>query len=108
MAKYSVSYITETLVSVNLSDSRTREVEITVDATPIGHAKGWANVTFLPDCAIVTGVYVIPQRITEEAMRNIVNTYILSKYGIDNVFDSELAYAHYFNIFPELENDLDF
>ena len=105
--KFTANFITETLVSVNLSDSRIREVEITVDATPIGHAKGWANVTFLPDCAIITGIYVIPQRIKEEAFRNIVNTYIFDKYALD-IFDSELDYAHHFNIFPELENDLDF
>lgn len=107
MAKYSVSYITETLVSVNLSDSRIREVEIIVDSTPVGHTKGWANVTFLPDCAIITGVYVIPQRATKEEVISIVNTYLYDKYGLD-VFDSELSYAHHFNIFPKLEDDLDF
>lgn len=107
--KYTANFIHENTLC-NGIDTHNRQVEIIVDATPVGHTKGWANVTFLPDCAIVTGVYVIPQRITEEAMRNIVNTYILSKYGIDNVFDSELSYAHYFNIFPELDNDnvLDF
>lgn len=103
---FTANFITETLVSVNLSDSRIREVEIMVDATPIGHTKGWCNVAFLPDCAIITGVYVIPQRITEKAMLNIVNTYLYDKYGLD-VFDNELSYYNYFNIFPELEN-LDF
>ena len=86
--KYTANFITENTLC-NGIDTHNRQVEIVVDSTPVGHTKGWAICTFMPDRVVVSSIHTIDDRITYNRMLNVVLSYCFDKYGLEMLMDND-------------------
>lgn len=92
--KYTANYISENTISTY---SHNRQVEIVVSATPVGHVKGWAIVTYTERIAIVSRIDTLPHRFEIdnkgcEKMLSIIRTYVSNKYGLELYIPTDFYY----------------